>query len=179
MDKKNFIILFLSMVLAAFLGSFFAFVLIHRSHNHFETSNYASQSATSESGEVFEQPEKIMKEQEKFFNKFNGEAEDFVKQTIPAPSFISVSNTGVKVRETEDAYKMVVDLKPFNKDEKNVNIKIRGNTVFVSANYKNKDNQKFASASFNQILTFPVKIDKRKVKKEQVGGLLMITIPKK
>lgn len=168
MDKKNFTILLLSTVLAAFLGAFWAVHLSRPPHPPLGMS----------SPQQLAEQEKIMEQQEEFFDKFNHNFDDFVEHTPAGASFIAMNNIGLKTEETKDAYKISVDLKPFNNDEKNVQIKTHGKTVTISADYKSKDKQNFSSSQFHQTLILPSKIEADEISKVKHGDSLVITLPK-
>lgn len=176
MDKRSFSILLASTIAAAFLGSFLASMVIfnHRPHKHHVFN--AERMSFPASMDV-NHPIKFIEEQEEAFNKMDDELEDSISQ-IPQPAFIYLSNTGLKTLETDDFYKITIDLKPFNNDEKNVNVKINGRKVLISAKYSSKAKKDFSSAQFSQVLVFPEKIHPQYVKKQKQGNLLVITIPK-
>lgn len=169
MEKKNFIILLLSTVTAAFLGAFWA---VHLSRPPHPPLGMHSPDQLAEQ-------EKIIEQQEEFFDKFNHNFDDFVEHTPAGASFIAMNNVGLKTEETKDNYKISVDLKPFNNDEKNVDVKTHGRTVSISAEYKSNDKQNFSSSQFHQTLTLPSKIKTNEIKKEKQGDYLVITLPKK
>lgn len=169
MDKKNFTILLVSTVLAAFLGAFWAVYLSRPPHPPLGMSSPMP---------IAEQ-EKMMDEQEEYLEKFNHDFDELVEHSPARGSFISINNAGLKTEETKNMYKIIVDLKPFNNDEKNVIIKVKGNTIHISAQYKSKDKNEYSSSQFHQALTFPTKINDKAIKQEKKGDSLIITIPKK
>lgn len=169
MDKKHFTILLLSTITAAFLGAFWAVHLSKPPHPPLGMKSPMQ----------LEEQERIMEQQEEFFEKFNHNFDDFVEHTPASASFIAMNNIGLKTEETKDAYKITVDLKPFNKDEKNVKVNIHGKTVSISAEFKSKDKQNFSSSQFHQTLILPSKINTEKVKQEKLDDFLVITLPKK
>ena len=168
MDKKNFTILLVSTVLAAFLGAFWAVYLSRPPHPPLGMNPPMP---------IAEQ-EKMMEQQEDYFEKFNHDFDELVEHSPARGSFISINNAGLKTEETKDMYKIIVDLKPFNNDEKNVNVKTHGKTVSISAQYKSKDKNEYSSSQFHQELMLPTKIDANAVKEEKKGDSLIITIPK-
>lgn len=168
MDKKHFIILLLSTITAAFLGAFWAVHLTKPPHPPLGMKTPMQ----------LENQEKIMEQQEEFFEKFNHNFDDFVEHTPASASFIAMNNIGLKTEETKDAYKITVDLKPFNNDEKNVKVNVHGKTVSISAEYKSNDKEDFSSSQFHQTLMFPSRIKTEEIKQEKQGNSLIITIPK-
>lgn len=176
MDKKNFAILLICTIIAAFLGAFTASILIF-SHPtipypdlRIEYNKQPLQPGVNESI-------KFMEEQQKSFEKFDNQIED-VLSSIPRQKFVYLSNNGLKTQETKNEYKITVDLKPFNNDAKNVSLKINGRKILVSAKYSSKDKNDFNSTQFSQALVLPEKIDASKVQKLKQGNFLVIIIPK-
>lgn len=176
MDKKNFTILLISTVVAAFLGAFIASFVVLKEHRQPRLVPFVS--AGVQPPISYDEQEKIMEQQEKFFNKFDSDFDDIIKHSPAKAGFIYMNNSGLKTEETKDQYKIIVDLKPFNNDEKNVDVKVNGRTVSISADYKSKENHEFSSSQFHQTLMLPQKIDESAVKKERKGDSLIITIPK-
>lgn len=169
MDKKNFTILLASTVLAAFLGAFWAVYLSRPPHPPLGVKPPMP---------IAEQ-EKMMAQQEDYFEKFNHDFDELVENSPTRGSFISINNFGLKTEETKDMYKIIVDLKPFNNDEKNVIVKVKGNTLHIKAQYKSENKHEYSSSQFHQALTFPSKIDANAIKQEKKDDSLIITIPKK
>lgn len=169
MDKKHFIILLLSTITASFLGAFWAVYLSKPPHPPLGMTTPMQS----------EEQEKFIEQQEEFFEKFNHNFDDFVEHTPANASFIAMNNIGLKTEETKDAYKITVDLKPFNNDEKNVKVKIHGKTVSISAEFKSNDKQNFSSSQFHQTLILPSKINTKEIKQEKLDDSLVITLLKK
>jgi len=144
-----------------------------------EVTSEVTKSSSSEVNQSFDQSEKMLEDQDEVMNQVNKEIEDSIDHAPPLVPFVTVMNSGLKAVETNNSYKISIDLKPFNKDVKNVDVQLKGNKVFISASYKSKNNREFSSSSFRQVLTFPVKVDSLKVKQQKTGDFLVITIPKK
>lgn len=92
--------------------------------------------------------------------------------------FDTKNYSNIKTEETNDFYKITIDLKPFDNDSKNVNIKVKNNKVTISAQYQLKNKNEFNSSQFYQSLTLPEKIDTKDIKQEIQKNYLIITIPK-
>lgn len=157
MERNKFIILLFSTIIAAFFGSFLASYLILTPQP------------------VFVQTIPTLDMDKHFINQ----------KPIPLdyPIFgntlLNAGNvTSIKTEETKDGYKIKVNLKPFNNDPKNVDVKIRGKKVSISAQYKSKTKEESSSSQFFQTLSLPEKIDLKSVKQEKEGDSLVITIPK-
>lgn len=179
MDKKNFLILIASTVLAAFLGSFFASLIFfgQRSIPH---PNYPwghIPEPVSVNIDIPE-PQKMMKDQQEFFDKFKFNVEDSTERDLRHGGFFYVNNSELKAQETKDAYKITFDLKPFGNNPKNVIIKANDHGVFISAQYKLKNKNEISSAKFRQELVLPAEINEDKITKVKEGNFLIITVPK-
>lgn len=178
MNKKQFSILLISIVLAAFLGAFAASVFVFGNRQPAPPAGFGP----AYIGDKPMMPDEILEHQKKLFDNFekiNDDIENVVEHSPAGAGFVFVNNKGLKTEETKDAYKIIVDLKPFNKDEKNVDVKTLGNSIIISANYKSKDKNEFSSSQFYQSLSLPIKIDEKTVKKVKQGDSLVIIIPKK
>lgn len=160
MNKKQFIILLFSTCIAAFFGAFVAFRMVT----------------------MPPPPPPIMDT-----NQIVKQNEDFMNQPpMPANfmvfgnSFLNAGNvTSIKTEETKDGYLIKINLKPFNNEPKNVDVKVKGKHVSISANYKSKTQNQSSSSEFYQSLTLPSKIDDKAVTQKKEGNFLVITIPKK
>lgn len=157
MERNKFLILLFSTIIAAFFGSFLASCLILTP------------------APIFVKTIPMSDIDRQFINQ----------QPIPVdyPIFgntlLNAGNvTSIKTEETKDGYKIKINLKPFNNDPKNVDVKIKGKKVSISAQYKSKTKQGTSSSQFFQTLTLPEKIDIKAVKQEKQGDSLVITIPK-
>lgn len=192
MDKKNFVILVMSTLIAAFLGAFIASFVIYKMimpppPPHlgvpFVMDGVKSPSP-KDMNAIFENNKKMLEQQEEFFDRFNDEVEDSLEHYPTGARFVYVNNNSLSTQETPDMYKVTIDLKPFNNDEKNVQVEVKGKTVTISAKYKSNDSddekegKQFSSSQFYQTLTLPSKIDEKSVKKQKEGSYLIITIPK-
>lgn len=187
MDKKNFVILLTSTLIAAFLGAFIASFAIYKMIMPPPPPPLATPfvlegvkpPSWNDVNSVFEQNKKIMEQQEEFFDKFNDEIENTLEHSPTGARFVYVNNNSLRTQETPDAYKITIDLKPFNNDEKNVKVEVKGKTVTISAKYKSDDDKsKFNSSQFYQSLTLPAKVDEKSIIQKKEGDLLVITIPK-
>lgn len=180
MDNKKFLIILFSSFIAFFLGSFFAFQAIF---GNFE-KNSSSFTGIDDS---FSQMDKMIEEHQKILDQFNKDIDHFMNKNNTSSGIVIIDNQGIKTinsaivssEETKDSYRILVDLKPFNKDEKNIGIKVKNKTVQISAQYKSKDDNKFNYSQFYQTLSIPEKLNMDDIKREKYGDKLVITIPKK
>lgn len=178
MDKKTLIIVIISTAIAGFLGAYTASVFVFSKHPElrhapFLTKNHYIQ---SDFDDIFDDFEKSLSEQEEFNKKIDDKL-NFIEKR-PISTFTIVKNNELKFIETKDAYKITINLKPFNEDPKNVDVKADDNTVIISAKYESKNKDKYSSSQFYQEFELPSEIDEVNIKKEKQGHLLIITLPK-
>lgn len=190
MDKKKFLILLFSTVSAAFIGSFLASYLILAPHNFGPWFMPQNSPRMMDGNALDQQMERRIERQQELVADMSDDMDDdkndfMARPPVPVnfPIFgNNVFNAGnvttIKTEETKDAYKIKINLKPFNNDLKNVKVKISGDKVSISAQYKSKDKHEFKSSQFYQSLTLPKKIDVKTVKQEKEGDSLVVTIPK-
>lgn len=182
MDKKDFSILLLSTVLAAFVGAFLASFIVLGRHPKFESSFMGAKtmepSMSPSFEEYFNNPDRFMEKQQDFIDKFNNDFEDSIEKSLPKAGFVYFNNSGLKTQETKDAYKITIDLRPFNNDAKNVKFKLDDNRILISAQYKSNDKKNFNSAQFHQEMILPSKIEEDKITQQKKGNFLIITVPK-
>lgn len=191
MDKKHFLILLGSVILAIFVSIFFSFWVFFGHHRPSEPRFAHVMIAppnTAYAGDVdasFKEINKMMERQQKIIDKMN---KDFANQMVATPNnFVFVndkvfkSNDSVSItsEEFKDKYEITINLKPFNNDENNIKVNVKDKTVIISADYKSQGKKKSNSASLYQSFTLSSKIDPKEVKKDKKGDLLIITIPKK
>lgn len=178
MEKQKFVILLASTVIAVFLGSFTASLIIYGNHRQPCPSMEGIQIPPVDFVNLVKQHQKMIEQQSEVFDKMQDDVEDLMEHTPKYASFGFMSNAGLNVQETKDMYKIIVDLKPFNDDMNNVDVKIKGHNVIISAHYKSKNKDDFHSSEVYQSLMLPSKIDIKSVKKQQEGNSLVVVIPK-
>ena len=189
MERHKFIILLASTVIAAFLGSFTASLIVNGDDhpcpcffpNMIERPMKSHMPASLNS--TFEQNERMIEAEDDAADKLDNEIENDMENVSVghAPrhgGFFFMNTTGLITQETKDLYKIIVDLKPFNKDMGNVNVKVRGNMITISAKYKSNAKNQLSSSQFYQTLTMPMKINSSAIKKHKEGDSLVIVIPK-
>lgn len=192
MDKKQFSILLISSVSLAFLGAFLGTIVAfkeigpkqmnQRPFPHF-MKEQMEQPPMMDMSRDFVVPdaktESLIEEQEKFIDKAEDDFEDMMEHAPTPARLVLITSGGINTQELKNAFKVTVDLRPFNNDEKNVKVNTHGDKIFVAAKYRTGQNGDFKSSQLHQMLTFPVKIDTTKIKKQKEGNSLVIIIPKK
>lgn len=112
----------------------------------------------------------VLREQDKILNAFETEPLDL-------NTMIPVTSPVVQTFKKDNAYKMVVDLKPFGGNTDNIKLKIRPDKVSISGeNFVNKRNKE-SDYAFSQSFILPEKIDTSKVTKDVIKGKYVITLP--
>lgn len=106
---------------------------------------------------IFEQPEKVLNQDEYLINK---------NTSYP-----------VKIEGKKDKYILTVDLKQFNNDAENIKFEASDNEIKIHGDIFISKNGKTESHSFYQNIISPEKFISDKIKKEQKGNKLIITIP--
>lgn len=79
--------------------------------------------------------------------------------------------------DKNNEYKMIINLKPFNNNPKNINLDVQDNRISVSGIGEKSSKNKDKIYSFSQSFVLPEKIDVEKVNKEISGHKYIITLP--
>lgn len=79
--------------------------------------------------------------------------------------------------DSQDAYKMVIDLKPFNNNANNVSVDVQQNKVSVTGLGEKAGKRSDKVYSFSQSFVLPEKIDTDKVTKVKSGHKYIVTMP--
>lgn len=115
--------------------------------------------------------DRIMREQDRMFNEMSA----FPMHNSAMMALKSPVETYKD--DTTDSYKMIVNLKPFDNNPKNVELTVDGNHVKIkAAGEKNKHNSEKLYA-FSQSFVLPDKIDESKITKEKIKNKYIITLP--
>ena len=83
----------------------------------------------------------------------------------------------IHVEKTSDAYKIIIDLRPFDNNEKNVEVKAQGNTLFINAAGERNNNNREELIKYNQAFAFTEAIDTSEITKVREGNHYIITVP--
>ena len=83
----------------------------------------------------------------------------------------------VHVEKMDDAYKIIIDLRPFDNDEKNVEVKADGNTIIINAAGEKNMHHKQEIMKYSQAFAFGEKIDTNNITKVRDGNNYIITVP--
>lgn len=83
----------------------------------------------------------------------------------------------IHVEKAKDAYKIIIDLKPFDNNEKNVEVSTAGNILTINAAGEKTARNKEEVIRYNQNFTFGDDVDLDKITKVREGNKYIITVP--
>ncbi len=83
----------------------------------------------------------------------------------------------IHVEQTPDAYRIVIDLRPFDNDEKNIEVKANDNTLTINAAGERTNRNKQEIIRYSQTFAFGEKIDADDITKTREGNNYIITVP--
>lgn len=150
----------IGVIIATFLGAFLAFYFaVDMTFNRMFNPDYQ-----------IRKMEKAIKHQERSFNKFEDKFMDNPFEPKMSPMLVNL------VREA-DEYKVIVDLKPLDGNEKNVNVKLNDNVVTVSGELGKIDRRGEKIMNFSQAFYLDEKVNADKITKERKGNKYIITLP--
>ena len=87
------------------------------------------------------------------------------------------SSQFIHVEKADDAYKIVIDLRPFDNDEKNVEVKTDGNTVVINAAGEKNSRHRQEIVKYSQAFAFGEDVNTSEITKVREGDKYIITIP--
>lgn len=159
-EKKHTLLKVIGVIIATFLGAFLAFYFaVDISLNRMLNPDYQMRKM-----------EKIMKHQERNFNKLERKYLDNPFEPRMAPMLVNLVKEG-------DEYKVIVDLKPLNHDEKNVNVDLKDNIITVTGEIDKTKRNTESIMNFSQSFYLDEKLLPNKISKEKKGDKYIITIP--
>ena len=86
-------------------------------------------------------------------------------------------NNVVNLRQSDDNYQIMIDLKPFDNNEKNVNITVSGQTLTINGAGISSSKHGEKMVKFSQSYMFGKNVKLSNLTKRQEGNLLVVTIP--
>ena len=168
---------------ALFLGSLLAFYLIFNQIAKNVSVTFTDRNTTQNFNQNPDSTDKLFMDQQNMFNNINREMAEMTKQAQGLSELnnltpVNPNNASIRTQDNGKEYKIIFELKAFGNNEKNINVKVNGNRVTISAKAQNKDSNNFNSSSFYQTFSVPGKIDKSKITKDIKGDTLTYIIPK-
>lgn len=90
-----------------------------------------------------------------------------------------VQNTApfIHVDRADDNYKIIIDLKPFDNDEKNIEVKANGNTITINGAGEKNSHHGQEITHYSQTFAFGERINAQDITKVRQGNNYIITIP--
>ena len=149
---------------AAFLGAYLATYYIVDQARHTHGYPFAR----------FERPNKDFMAQRRLYEDFNR----FERDALMMDKELMAKNP-VKIKPLKDneGYKICINLKPFDDNEKNIKVDIKPNRVNISGQSDKVDKNNESEFSFAQSFILPETINVSKVKKERKGHKYIIILP--
>lgn len=114
--------------------------------------------------------EKVLKQQEKNFERFENRMNENPFEPKLRPMLVNL------VRENNE-YKVIVDLKPLEGNEKGVNVNIKDKVISISGELEKNTHKGEEIVSFAQSYYLDEDIQTDKITKERKGDKYIITIP--
>lgn len=101
----------------------------------------------------------------------------FKKAFVGGHRLEAAANRIIRLEQTDDSYKVLVDLVPLNDSEKNVEVTTNGNMLTVKAAGIHGIGDRKSIVEFTQSYMFDGSVDLKKITKERHGDTYVITIP--
>lgn len=145
-----------------FLGSFLAFyLLVHQTMLN----------VLKPAGHYF------YKQERQFLNDFEKDFKKMDRMNKMNWKKAEEKVSAIQTVKNENEYVIVIDLKKFNNDERNITFDVNGKIITISGSIiKNKRNSE-NSYYFTESFEIPEKIDKADITKERIKNKYIITIP--
>lgn len=83
----------------------------------------------------------------------------------------------IHAEKTNDAYKIIIDLRPFDNNEKNIEVRTEGNTLIINAAGERNVRHKQEIIKYSQAFAFTEDIDTKNITKVREGNHYIITVP--
>ncbi len=117
---------------------------------------------------------------DKDMERFIKQQDELMKDMEKLPPIVApLFNNPVKIQtfQEDDDYKIIIDLKPFNGDEKAITFNATANSIKISGKSDKKMKNGEKDISFMQSFSLPQKIDVNDIKTEKRGNNYIITLP--
>ena len=159
-ERKEHWLKILGIIIATFIGAFLAFYLaVDMTLNHMFNPAHN-----------MKRIEKLMKQEQKKTMHMEKQFGENPFEPKMAPMLVNL------VKEPNE-YKLIVDLKPFEGNEDNINVKLVDKIITVSGEIEKREHRKEEIMNFSQSYYLDEKLDSEKMTKEKIGNKFIITIP--
>ena len=122
-------------------------------------------------------PDYQIKRMEKMINKQEKRFYDLEKNLFEKPIISYSTPSIVNLVKEDDEYKVVIDLKSLDNDEKNVDVDFKDNILTIKGQLDKKERHKEEIINFSQSFYLDENILKDKITKEKKGNKYIVTIP--
>lgn len=123
-------------------------------------------------------PVNQMKRMDRAIEKRDREMEKAFKKAFRGTERLQErANHVIRLEQSDDEYKVLVDLVPLNDSEKNVDVRTNGNILTVRAAGLHGIGGRKSLVEFTQSYMFGNDVDLSKLTKERKGDMYIITIP--
>ena len=154
--------------LLIFLGSFCASYVLN--DWHYKKMASATDFKSIER-EMMRQERDMLRQRDNFERNFNKSMErNFKRNMIQTPNFM-------QVEKMKDAYRINIDLTPFDNNEKNVEVKVEGNAVVINAAGEKTSKHNQEIVRYSQTIGFGEDIKAKEITKIREGNYYIITGP--
>ena len=159
-EKKHQLLKILCMILATFVGAFLAFYLVvDLTFNRMISPEYH-----------IKKMEKMMMRNAKNLERFESKIFENPFEPKMAPMLVNL------VKETNE-YKVIIDLKPLEGNEKNIDIRLNDNVLTVSGEMGKIERRGEKIMNFTQSFALDEELDSQNMTKEKRGNKYIVTIP--
>ena len=161
-NHKKCILKYIGVLCATLLGAFLAFYFVaDMTIKHMMDPMYQ-----------FKKMDRMMEHQERQMDKMGKRMMKDVGMPMHHKSIVEIQNF-------DDEYRIIVDLRPFDNNEKNVQFELNNNMATVTASVEKEKRHEDSIVNFSQTFYLDGDLDVAKIKKEKVKNRYIITIPEK
>lgn len=119
-----------------------------------------------------------MRKMDRMMMKEARQAEKFARREMGRENWIErKAGEIVHIEKTDDAYKIIINLKPFDNNEKNIEVTREGNKLTINAAGETKKHNKNAIIRFTQSFIFPDEAELGEMSKFKDGDKYIIVVP--
>ena len=163
-NRKKGFMKYIGVLLATLLGAFLAFYFVaDMTIKHMMDPMYQ-----------FRKMDKMMQHQEREMENFDKKMMKDMRIKMPMHQ-----KSIVEIQKLDDEYKIIVDLRPFDNNEKNVRVEVRDNMATVNASVEKEKRHEDSIVEFSQTFYLEGDLDTSKIKKERFKDKYIVTVPER
>lgn len=125
----------------------------------------------------FNNPYYQMEKMEKVLQRQERDLERFAEKDMESPFIPKMRPMLVNLVKEPNEYKVIVDLKPLDGDEKAINVDIQGDELTIRGELDKKIRGSEKIINFTQTYYLDEKIEEQKISREKKGDKYIVTIP--